>query len=38
MHSVMPKMLRKATEPPKIKIQTYEIDVDARIEAINKKF
>ena len=38
MHSVMPKMLRRATEPPKIKIASHEIDVEARVRNIVKEF
>ena len=38
MHSVMPKMLRRATEPPKIQIASHEIDVEARVRDIVREF
>ena len=34
----MPKMLRQATEPPKIEVPTYGINVNARVEDIVKNF
>ena len=32
MHSLMPSMLRQATEPPKIRAKDYAIDVDATVK------
>ena len=32
MHSLMPSMLRQATEPPKIRARDYAIDVDACVK------
>ena len=34
MHSVMPRMLRKVTEPPKAFAKDYSIDVEKRVQQV----
>ena len=38
MHAVMPKMLRKVTEPKKSYAKDYAIDVDQRIAEVLEKW
>lgn len=38
MHSVMPRMLRKVTEPPVCHTKNYIIDVDQKIRQAKEEF
>ena len=34
----MPRMLRKSSEPPKLKVKDYGIDVDAKVKEILEEY